>query len=169
MRRIEKEVGMPIWLTMAAFAVSFFSLSAIPFTQHLTDTGQKISGYIIAAVFWLFLLIGLLIVFFTKERQQTARRKLKSMGLLRAHQPPGIISFSISPLTVTIYLIFLIGFIVTISDIILHWVPGYIMFPIFSITLFAFMLHCVIDGENYKVYQVIKKGLDQNHERNKDE
>ena len=169
MRRIEKEVGMPIWLTMAAFAVSFFSLSAIPFTQHLTDTGQKISGYIIAGAFWLFLLIGLLLAFFTKGRQQTVRRKLKTMGLLRAHQPPGIISFSISPLTVTIYLIILVGLIVTISDIIWHWVPGTIMFPILSITLFAFVLHCVVDGENYKVYKVIKKGLDQNHERNKDE
>ena len=169
MKRLEKEVGMPIWLTMAAFAVSFFSLSAIPFTQHLTDTGQRISGYIIAGTFWLFFIIGLLIVFFTKRRQQTARRKLKSLGLLKAHQPPGIISFSISPLTVTIYLIFLLGLIVTISDIILRWVPGYIVFPVLSITLFAFMLHCVVDGESYKVYKVIKKGLDQNHELNKDE
>lgn len=169
MRRIEKEVGLPIWLTITAFAVSFFSLSAIPFSQYLTDTGQRISGYIIATVFWLFLIIGLLIVFFTKGRQQTAKRKLKSMGLLRAHQPPGIINFSISPLTVTIYLICLIGLIVMISDMIFHWAPGYIMFPILSITLFTFMLHCVVDGENYKVYQVIKKGLDQNHERNKDE
>lgn len=163
MRQIEKEVGLPIWLTIAAFAVSFFSLSIIPLSQHLNDTGQTISGYLIAAVFWLFLILGFLTVFFTKKRQQPVRRKLKTTGLLKAHQPPGIISFSRSPLTVTLYAVFLIGLIVMISDIVFHWASEYIMFPILSITLFAFMLHCVVDGENYKVYQVVKKGMDQGH------
>ena len=153
MKRIEKEIGLSIWLTIVSFAVSFLSLSAIPLSQHLTDKGQRITGYIIAAIFWLFLIVGFLIVFLTKRRQQTVRRKLKSMRLLRAHQSPGIISFSLSPLTITIYMIFMIGLIVVISDMIFHWVPGYIMFPIISITLVAFMMHCVIDGENYKIYK----------------
>lgn len=168
MRRLEKEVGFTIWLTVASFAVSFFSLSAIPFSQHLTDTGQRISGYIIAIIFWLFLIAGFLLAFFTKRRQQAVGRKLKSMSLLRDSQLPGVISFSLSPFTVSIYAVFLIGLIVSISDMIFHWVPGYIMFPVISITLFAFMMHCVVDGENYKIYQVIKKGMDQNHEH-KDE
>ena len=164
MRRIEKRVGSPIWLTIVLFAISFFSLSAIPFCQNLTGTGQRISGYIVAALFWFFLMLGFLFVFFTKRRQQAVRRRLKSMGLIRAHQPPGIISFSLRPLSIILYIAFLIEILLIVSDMIFHWVSGYIMFPIISVTLFTFMLHCMVDGENYKVYQVIKKGMDQNHE-----
>ncbi len=164
MRRIEKRVGSSIWLTIVSFAISFFSLSAIPFSQNLTDTGQKIPSFMIAAIFWFFLIWGFLLTFLTKRRQQTVRKKLKSMGLIRAHQPPGIISFSSNPFSIILYVAFLIEIILIVSDLIFHWVPGYIMFPIISVTLFTFMLHCVVDGENYKVYQVIKKGMDQNHE-----
>ena len=161
MNQMAKKAGFPLLITVIAFAISFFSLCAIPLIQNANDTGQSPLQYLIAAVFWLFLLLGILSIFLTKHVHRTIRRKAKKRGLLPARRLPGIITFSMKPISIALYAVVFIGIVMIVTDILFQWASQYLMFPTVSCTLFAFALHCVVDGENYHVYTLVKKGIDK--------
>ncbi len=149
----------PMRASVLCFAVSFFSLSAIPLAQLCPETVNKILGYVIAAVFWLFLFSGTVLFWLAKKRIRPYRRKLKSVGELSASRLPGVFRFSRRPLSLIMYGIILVGAVLIITDIIFSYVPSAVMFPILSVTLFAFALHCIVDSETYQVFLKYRKGM----------
>lgn len=146
------------FITLGCFACAAIALSLIPILQYLKESDQTAVRIVIATIFWAGLLIGIFSTFITNAHMSRARRRVYKSGALKKAKLPGIISFSAKPLSVITYAVFLAGLALAISEIVRHWLPEQALFPILGITLFAFVLHCVIDGKNYKVYRKIKEG-----------
>lgn len=164
MKNINK-YRIPILVNVLSFAIAFFSISLIPISQLFGEGVEKWMGYVIAAIFWLSLIFGFVSIRLTTLKFEGMKNKAIKLGLHKEQRLPGIISFGLSVPKIIIYAVTLIGLILIITDLIFTWVPSYIMFPILSITLFAFALHCIADGENYKVYKFIKEGMNNGGEQ----
>lgn len=166
MHEKQQRYGTYFLLTLGCFAISAVALALIPFLQFLKESGQSVFRIIIAAAFWAGLLVGIFSTFITNAGMSGARRRVYKAGKLEKSKLPGIVSFSIRPLSVITYAVFFCGAALAVSEIITHWLPEFVLFPILGITLFAFAFHCVIDGKNYKVYRIIKEGMHDDNGKN---
>ncbi len=163
--RVMKDAGLSIAVTIAAAALSSFSLCLIPFAAGLADGESKVISIVIAAVFWIGLLLTFVAAYFTKRTLYKSREKLISHGDITKHQPIGIINFSKDWRMWILYGITLFGLVLIITDIIFGYVPEKVMFPTISVTIFTFAIHCVFDGKYYKAYKLIKESV--NNETNR--
>lgn len=158
MSKQEKKAKIFLQITVILFAVSFFSLSFIPFMDSSDESTQRILSNIIAALFWLGLIAGIIFNCITNRViRKNSKKAVKKV--FNKQKFPGAITFSSNMKHLIIYGVILIGVVIMISDIALSWVASYIMFPVISLTLFLFTVHCIIDGKNYKIYMNAKEGV----------
>ena len=141
--------------TVAAAAVSGVALSLIVFTSGITEGGNNIGAYLIAATFWLSILAVIVFSFSTRRLLNKHYKELMRKQKI-AQRVPGVLHFSLKMPNIVIYAVTVVGVILMVTDIIFGYIAEAIMFPVVSITLVAFILHCVIDGKYYKVYQYMK-------------
>ncbi len=160
MNRLVKEAKISLILTVVAMAISSLSLMFIPFTPGIDEGQDNYLPYAIAAAFWLGLVLAFVTAQMTKVSLHRWRERLALRGYIKKQKVPGIFYFSWNIRNAIIYLITAVGLVLIISDIAFGFVPEKIMFPIISITLLSFMLHCVFDGQYYKVYKKIKESMD---------
>lgn len=151
-------------ITFVASALSSFSLSLIPLTSGFEDGKSNVLAYVIAAVFWLGLIVTIVTTCFTKKLLYRSREKLVIKECVKKHEPIGIISFSKDWKMWILYGITVLGLVLIVTDIFLGYVPEVIMFPIISVTILSFTVHCVVDGKYYKAYKLIKES--SNNETN---
>jgi hypothetical protein len=156
MRNYVKQYQIFLRVIFGLFFCSAFSLSFIPWINRFPEDVETILGYCIASVFWLGLFIGLIMVGVMNGKMRRARAKTYSSKKMKRPKFPGIFLFSKEPLNLVIYFIFCMGIILSIADLIKTFIPTKIMFPIISVTYFALVIHCIIDGKNFKVYQKLK-------------
>lgn len=64
-----------------------------------------------------------------------------------------------------LYGVVILGVGLMVTDIMFSYVPEMAMFPIISITILSFAVHCVVDGKYYKVYKLMKENV--NNETNR--
>ena len=164
MNRTIETIKPPFLLGFTSFIVSSVSLGVIPFVQFLPDRLEKITNYIVAALFYLGLIIGGFAIKNAKIRMYRWRRRLIAERQFKKQRFPGIITFSADIKHIALYVICVLGILVMVSDMIFHYISEYIMFPILSVVLFSFIMHCIVDGENYKLFKVIKEGMDKGYE-----
>lgn len=160
MNRVVKEATVSLILTIVAMAISSLSLSLIPFTTGIDEGQDNYMPYAIAVAFWLGLVLTFVTTKMTKVSLHRWRERLALRGYIKKQKIPGIFFFSWNIRNAIIYLITAVGLVLIISDIAFGFVPEIVMFPIISITLLSFMLHCVFDGQYYKVYKMIKESMD---------
>lgn len=147
-----------LMMTVVSYAVSCFSLSFIPLIDSQGESIQRRAGNIIAGLFWAGLAAGIALdLLANREIRRNSNRDKKE--LLGQHRLPGIFTFSRDSKHLVIYGILLVGISVMVSDMIWGWVAGYIIFPVISLTLFLFAVHCIIDGKYYKSYVSMKEGV----------
>ena len=160
-----KDARLSIVVTIVAAALSSFSLSLIPFTSGFEEGENNVISYIIAAVFWIGLLLAFIAAHSTKRTLYRFREKLIVKGYITKHQPIGIVSFSKDWRMWILYGTTLVGLVLIVTDIIFRYVPESVMFPIISVTILSFVVHCVFDGKYYKAYKLIKESV--NNETNR--
>ncbi len=150
MNRTIETIRMPFVVGFSSFIVSSVSLGLIPFVQFLPDKLESITNYIVAALFYLGLIVGFFAVRNAKGRMYRWRRRLMAERQFKKQRLPGIIHFSADIKHIVLYVVCILGILVMVSDMIFHYISEYIMFPILSVVLFSFTLHCIVVGENYK-------------------
>ena len=154
-----KYARLSIAVTLIAAALSSISLSLTLFTSGVEDGKLGILGYIIASVFW----FGWVVVFFatrsTKKTLHKYREKLIAKGELKRQHPVGAISFSKQWKMLVLYGVIVLGLVLIITDMIFRYIPEAVVFPITSITVLSFAVHCVVDGKYYEVYKQIKESV----------
>ncbi len=160
MNQAVKNAKITLTLTIVGMAVSSLSLSLIPFTSGIQDGQNNIGAYCIAAAFWLGLILALVAAHLTKRNLRRWRERLAVREGFQRQRVPGIVYFSWNKRNAVIYIVAALGLALMIADMIFTFVPEMMMFPIISVTLLSFMLHCVLDGQYYKVYQKIKESMD---------
>lgn len=146
-----KKIRNTFYLAVIFFFISFFSLSALAVMPFLREQGQIIMGYTVAILFWIFLAFGLLFA-------AQAGLSISRSGVKKEHKLPGIISFSANAKHIIVYLVCGVGIALMLSDMIYDCISSRVMFPIISVTLFAFVIHCMVDGVNYKTFKKMKEG-----------
>ena len=164
-KHVLKDARLSIVVTIVAAALSSFSLSLIPFISGFEEGEINVIAYVIAAVFWIGLLLTFIAAHSTKRTLYRFREKLIIKGYITKHQPIGIISFSKDWRMWILYGITLLGLVLIITDIIFGYVPEKVMFPTISVTILSFAVHCVFDGKYYKAYKLIKESV--NNETNR--
>ncbi len=145
---------------VGCFAVSFFSLS---FTPLLTrgGRGERAGTILLASLFWFFFLAGIVLVILAGAYTKQKRAALRGKGVLPRHLP-GVICFRgasracFSLPRVIFYAVFAVGAVLLVCDLLFSFLPGSLLPLTLSITLFAFALHAVADGETYQTYAILK-------------
>ena len=160
-----KQSRISIVVTLIAAAVASCSLSLIPFTSGVEEGKSNIMAYMIAATFWIGLLLTFVATYITKRILGEYRKKLIADGRVASKQLIGLISFSKNWRMLVLYGITVLGGVLIITDIIFGYVPEAIMFPIISVTMLSFAVHCVVDGKYYKAYKQIKESVDNETNR----
>ncbi len=140
---------------LCCYLAAACSLCAIPFVRGESET-MPVGAYIVGAVFWGCLLLGPILSLIASLGFGKYRRRAENRGLVRRGGPPGVLRFHRSHWP--IYLVLIAGVLCAATDYVKAWIPGWLMFPILSLTALAFALHCVLDGKNYQAYAKMKEG-----------
>ena len=163
-KHVLKSSKISIVATIVSATLSSLSLSFIPFAVSVEKGHSDIFAYIIAAFFWGGLLSTFIASQATKRILRRLREKMIIKGCLAERQPIGVASFSKDWRMWILYGTTFLGLVLMITDIILDYIPEIIMFPVISVTILTFAIHCVVDGRYYKAYQRIKESV--NNETN---
>lgn len=156
-RTVLRDAKLSIMVSLVSAAISSASLSLIPFIVGFEEGKNKVIAYVVAAIFWLGILLTMIASHFTKRTLKRYREKLIAHGCVKRHQPIGIFGFSKDWRMWVLYVLMIFGLTLIVSDIIFGYVPELIMFPVISVTILSFAVHCVVDGRNYKAYKLIKE------------
>ena len=151
-----KKAKVSVTVTFLAMAVSSLSLSLIPFVAGTEEGNLNVMAYVIAAAFWVGLLLTLLAASSTKRTLCSLRKEWIVQGHIQKNEPIGIRSFSTDWRMLWLYGTTVVGLLLVVTDMMIGYVPEKIMFPIISVTILSFMVHCVVDGKYYKFYKRIQ-------------
>lgn len=152
-----KESRLSITITFVSIVISGLSLNLIPYITVFEEGKNNIAAYVVAAIFWIGMLAAFVSSYLTGVILYEYREAIVVKGLMKKYHPIGVFSFSKDKRMLILYSITLVGMILIIADIIFGFVSEYIMFPILSITVLSFAVHCVVDGKYYKAYKMIKE------------
>lgn len=165
MKKRKKQYQMYFIEFFIAIGITSFSLSFLPFTEITAIVRRDFVSVTVGALFWLGVILMIANLIIGKRLFEKVGVKLISLGLMEEQRLPGAISFSKKIGHIILYAIFLLCLGVAVSDIIFKYVPEQVMFPVVSIILFTFFTHCVIDGKNFKIYKIIKDGMDNGNKQ----
>lgn len=146
--------------TITAFAVSSIAIACIPLMDVIPAGVSKIITYIIGAIFWIGLLAGIGLSAYSKTALYRPRRYFQMHHLIHRRRYPGIAYFDLTVPKIALYALCVVGLILIVCDLIFQFIPGMVMFPVIAATIFAFELHCIVDGVNYKIYKLLKEGIE---------
>lgn len=165
MRKRKKQYQIYFIGFFISIGITAFSLSFLPFTKITAIVERDFVSVTVGVLFWLGVILMITNLIIGKRLFTKAGNKLVSLGLMEKQKSPGVISFSKKIGHVILYVICLLGLGIAVSDIIFNYVPEQVMFPIVSIVLFTFFTHCIIDGKNFKIYKIIKDGMDNGNKQ----
>ncbi|MBR4733749.1 MAG: hypothetical protein IK081_13375 [Lachnospiraceae bacterium] len=156
MKNYVKQYQIYLSVILGVFFCSAFSLSFIPWINRFPENVETKLAYCIASVFWLGLILGLVMVGLMNGKMRRARAKVYSSRKMKRPRHSGFFTFSKEPWKLAIYFVICTGIVLSIADLVKTFIPTKIMFPIISVTYFAMVLHGIVDGKNFKVFQMLK-------------
>lgn len=142
----------------AAFAVSAGVLAFIPLIELMPERLGNVASIIVGTLFWIGLICGVGLTVKLSFMRKSVEEKIPAIKSRMKRILPGVISFDRRPEHLAVYGIFAVSFILIIVDAIFGGITRYLMFPVVTVAYLSFVAHCVIDGKNFKVYRVLKKG-----------
>ena len=158
-RSLFSSARLYIMMTFIAVALSSFSIGLIPFMVEFKEGESNAMAYIIAIVFWVGFLGSLIATYLTKRTLYRYGETLIRKGYIEKNQRIAIISFSKDWKMWILYGITMVGVVLIVTDIIFGYIPEKVMFPMISVTILSFAIHCVIDGKYYTVYKRMKEDV----------
>ena len=158
MKKYIRQYRKAFGFILGSFFCSAFSIALIPWIDQLPETAGRIISYIVAAIFWLGLILGIVFTVIMNMNMKMVRGKMYEKGSLKRPKYPGILQFSADPVHIAIYAVMAVGILISILDLIKGFMPSKLMFFILFLTYDAIVLHGIVDGKNYKVYRIMKEG-----------
>lgn len=152
-----KRAKLPFIVVFSSFTLSTLALILIPFLQYLPEKGEVALSYFSASLFWGGIVIGCASFKFVSTILRRYISRFADNINFDCQKYPGIITFSAKPFSIICYIVLVLGICLMISDMIFHYVPQFVMFPVISIVFFSFVMHCITDGRNYKFYKKVRK------------
>ena len=139
---------------LGSFAVSAAAIFLLPFVN------RQIIEYILAALFWLGLIFGIVFASMSRGiRRYTRRNPFRTFALAKkTGSHSGIFSFGKDSIHITVYVVFTVGLVLIIANLIFGIISADVMFGVIAVTYYSFAVHCIIDGKNFKIYKKLKEG-----------
>lgn len=151
-RRLVKYLTVTIILAFLEFVVILF----IPLVNLDGAMMQRISAYILAAMFWISVVTEVFLVeLSTYERRWIERRGYRSNEL--RYSKLGVISFFKNPEAVVADIVLFISVIVVWIAAWLQIETEWVIIAGVSVLVLSFNLHCILNGKNYRYIKNMKK------------
>lgn len=147
-----------IWLVISivSFFLMSFSFMLMPVETSSSFGEMSVVSYIAGIMFWLFLITGIVtqIVLFRRRQDWYVINRIRGN---RICQKIGIISFFKNIYAIISDVVAVISLVGLIISLVATDGTGYICYVFISIFIFAFCMHCVLNGKNY--YHVINQDV----------
>lgn len=153
-----KKYATKFLLVYICYGISALAVFLANFVSSDSGDSKNILAAVFGTFFWLGLFAGWFIYRSTAQIKIQARALLVN-GKYRPQKHWGIITFSKKGTHIALYVVITVGVLLVLMEIISGYIPNKILLLIIAITYYAVLLHCVIDGENYKKYLFIKDGM----------
>ncbi len=148
------------FLSLAAFTIFSGAVLLTPLSENFDVTnGKKFVSYIIVAMFWGGLVLGIVSVILASKIRKKA-------GLNVEGKLPGVITFFKNKESVTAFCLFVIGLIAVIVSISIKASAKTVLqiAGLFA-ALWGFSLHSIFDGLNYRATKNINKNSGKDDKR----
>lgn len=160
---LKPQINLYFLISILLAAISAVLILCIPLVS-LEGTGiQKIGAYIIAAAFWLCVILELWMTrLCSSERKWLERRKVRSRSLSQANH--GVISFL---KTREGMISDIVMFVSLIAVIVIAWTQAknqWLILSCVSVLYFSFNMHCLLNGKNYRYIKLLRN-YKKEHER----
>ena len=140
------------------YGVSALAIVMIAMTQHLVEAARQPFQIVVALMFYVGLLVGIVATVKVSRMRQVMQKRSAKVNSLLTQRAPGVISFKVGVINIVLYSVFAAGLIICVVDILTHSVNSTAMFGVIAVTYLAFVMHCIVDGKNYKIYKLLMKG-----------
>ena len=142
-------------ITISFAVFEFVLILCIPLVNIDGSLIQRVGAYIIAAAFWISIVMECVFSHLsTYERKYVERKEYRNRTL--KHSQPGVISF-FKNLEATIVDIIL--FLSAIIVVIIAWLQvktGWMIITCTSVLFLSFNLHCILNGKNYRYIKALR-------------
>lgn len=151
--KIQKVLFVLSVLFMLLFSLTFLFMR--PANTVLINSGDQTFLNIVGVSFWSTFALSVITTILLNVRR---RKCLKATGKLKKERP-GIIRF-FSNLPAKIADIIMVISLIALVIVMMFFSENYIIYVLLSVTLFSFLMHCVLNGENYRY--IITLGKEEN-------
>ena len=143
-----------ILLCVSIGSFLLMSLSFLIMPAKISNIDSRVINVIIGSVFWGFLIIGVLIqVILVQRRKAWFRRNRLRRNPLSLHSRVGIFKFAQNVFGCIADAIFGFSLIFLIIALVLTRSTGYICYIALSVFVFAFCMHCILNGKVFYFIQ----------------
>ncbi len=126
----------------------------IPLVSLDGSQAQKIGAYILAAGFWLSIILELLMTLIcSSKRKKLEQQKTKDKALSKSKS--GVISFFKTPEGKIADLAMIISFVAVIVIICMQVKSQWLILGCVSVLYLSFNMHCLLNGKNYRYIKLI--------------
>ncbi len=148
------------------YGIALLLMCIIPHIANLPGKARTVLSFTAAAVFWVLVIAGIITVAGSKKALWPIKKALKAYGIEFKQARPGIISFSSEDRHIGVYIVCVLGLLLTAVDVVFHILPDWATLPCLAIGLLAFVVHCVVDGNNYTALKLLEKILEDEYDGN---
>lgn len=145
-------------ISIASFGIMSITFMLMPLDIMLNIINSRLINIIIGIIFWLGLLIGTVSQLILSIKTKPMRKE--------GYRKPGLLVFFSNRLATAFDLIMIISLIGLAVSLIATNMVGYSCYVFLSLTVLSFVMHCIFNGQSYKLITGVKK--EKNNER-KDE
>ena len=153
----DKRIKQVLYLWCILLLCAGVSIACIPALSNFDE--KSAIRYVLPAIFWLVIIASFVTSAIMKSFLIQNEKLAKQY--INGKKYPGIISFSKQNESIVTYCVFIVGLLLIVADAIWIFLPKTIAFCVISITLMAFLLHCVLDGKCYLIYKKIRENKNE--------
>ena len=150
---MQKKVDF-IWFIISTGSFFLMSVSFLLMPLDPTVAQYDAMDVIPGLIFWLFLILGIVgqVVLSKRRCKWLAMQGIRKYKIRQGKN--GLITFCKNKFALVADLVFVIGLVIFIITTLLTRGLGYICYILLAICVFAFCLHCILNG---KIYEYISK------------
>lgn len=155
-RKNVKEIVFYIRMTLVIMSIQFLMLFIIPVVNIHGTNFERIFAYIVATIFWSCMIIIIVLTFKTSGKRRVLEKNMEHKRLKRKYRT-GVISFFKNQEAMIADLILFVSCVFSIGLIALEINIDWLVYIMISLFFFAFNLHCLLNGKNYRYLKLYKK------------
>lgn len=146
----KKKYNIIMYVSIISFALMSVSFLLMPLDIMLNLKNSSFINIVIGILFWITLIIGVI-------GQIVLSFLIKKAAYIKQNKRFGIITFFSNKYAVIFDLVFIVALIGFIIAAIATKLLGYSCYVFLALVVFSFTMHCIFNGNSYKVIKNLDK------------